>query len=73
YRMSASHQEAQKIILTKEEEMVHTAIQYDYAMSTEEIAMQTNLDVRQIALIVLQLTLRGLVKEDSAQRYIRTK
>lgn len=73
YRMSASHQEAQKIILTKEEEMVHTAIQYDYAMSTEEIAMQTNLDVRQIALIVLQLMLRGLVKEDSAQRYIRTK
>ena len=59
--------------MTKEENMVHTALQYDYAMSTEELATKTNLDVRQIALIVLQLTLRGLVKEDSAQRYIRMK
>ena len=53
--------------------MVHTALQYDYAMSTEELAMRTNLDVGQLALIVLQLMLRGLVKEDSAQRYIRIK
>lgn len=73
YRMNGSHTEIEKLSLTKEEDMVHTALQYDYAMSTEELAMKTNLDVRQIALIVLQLTLRGLVKEDSAQRYIRMK
>ena len=65
--------EVEKIPLTKEENMVHTALQYDYAMSTEELAMKTNLDVRRIALIVLQLMLRGLVKEESAQRYIRIK
>ncbi len=73
YQISTTKQEVEKISLTKEEHMVHTALQYDYAMSTEEIAMRTNLDIGQIALIVLQLMLRGLVKEDSAQRYIRIK
>ena len=73
YRISTPRQEVEKISLTKEEDMVHTALQYDYAMSTEELAMKTNLDVRQIALVVLQLTLRGLIKEESAQRYIRMK
>lgn len=73
YQMSIPKQEVEKISLTKEEHMVHTALQYDYAMSTEELAMKTNLDVQNIALVVLQLTLRGLVKEDSAQRYIRIK
>ena len=73
YQMSIPKQEVKKISLTKEEHMVHTALQYDYAMSTEELAMRTNLEVGQLALIVLQLMLRGLVKEDSAQRYIRIK
>lgn len=73
YRISMPKQEVEKISLTKEEDMVHTALQYDYAMSTEEIAMRTNLDVQSIALVVLQLMLRGLVKEESAQRYIRIK
>ncbi len=73
YQMSIPQQEVEKIPLTKEENMVHTALQYDYAMGTEELAMETNLDVRQIALVVLQLMLRGLVKEESAQRYIRIK
>lgn len=73
YQMSLPKQEVKKISLTKEEHMVHTALQYDYAMSTEELAMRTNLEVGQLALIVLQLMLRGLVKEDSAQRYIRIK
>lgn len=63
----------ENLLLTNEEEIVHTALQYDYAMSTEELANKTGLDVSRIAMAVLQLTLRGLVKEDSAQRYIRTK
>lgn len=73
YRISPSMPIIENLLLTNEEEIVHTALQYDYAMSTEELANETGLDVSRIAMAVLQLTLRGLVKEESAQRYIRTK
>lgn len=73
YRIVSLEVTIENLLLTNEEEMVHTALQYDYAMSTEELANETGLDVSRIAMAVLQLTLRGLVKEDSAQRYIRTK
>lgn len=73
YRISSSMPIIENLLLTNEEEIVHTALQYDYAMSTEELANETGLDVSRIAMAVLQLTLRGLVKEESAQRYIRTK
>lgn len=73
YRIAPSKPIIENLLLTNEEEIVHTALQYDYAMSTEELANETGLDVSSIAMAVLQLTLRGLVKEESAQRYIRMK
>lgn len=73
YRIAPVEVAIENLLLTNDEEIVHTALQYDYAMSTEELANETGLDVSAIAMAVLQLTLRGLIKEESSQRYIRMK
>lgn len=58
-------------VLTAEELAVYKVLNSVLPLSIDEIIIKTKNDVSQIAVVLLQLQLRGLVKESSSRCYVR--
>lgn len=57
--------------LSAEEERVYRVLQDEEALSLDEIILKVRSDVAYVAFILLQLKLRGLVREDTPHSYVR--
>jgi len=60
-----------KLILSKDEAVVYAALSPDVPLSIDEIICKLRSDVSNITFILLQLELRGLVKEYAPHSYIQ--
>lgn len=63
--------EKNKLALSKEEAAVYEVLSFDKALSVDEIIYKLRSDVSNIAFILLQMELRGVVKEFTPHCYVR--
>lgn len=57
--------------MNKEEQLIYECLSMEEAKSVDEIIYQLRIDVSNIAFILLQMKLKGLIKETSPNFYIR--
>lgn len=58
-------------VMTAEEEGIMQLLNYETSQSLEEITIKSTLEASRLTYILLQLELKGLVAQQSGQRYIR--
>ena len=71
YTMQYSSNKKNMVSLSDEEETVYQVLREDKPLTIEEIILKTRSDVSNVAFVVLQLELRGLIKEYAPHRYVR--
>lgn len=59
------------LVLSKEEQIIYDNLSFDEPKSADEIIYKLRMDVSNIAFILLQMKLKGLIKETSPNFYIR--
>jgi DNA processing protein len=57
--------------LSKDEAAVYSILSWDHPMNVDEIIIKLHGNVANIAFLLLQMQLKGLIKEDSAHCYVR--
>ncbi|MBO6178435.1 MAG: DNA-processing protein DprA [Selenomonadaceae bacterium] len=83
YKINASKEEEKKSAkmkenlppMTAEEKIVYQLLSYKSPLSMDEIliSMPGHIEVQNLSMILLQLTMKGIVKEDGAQKYLRVE
>lgn len=71
YNIAAAKKESKNIELTTEEAMVYEVLTYENPLGIEDIVMRTKLGTAEIAYILLQFELRGLVTVHNGGSYLR--
>ena len=83
YKLNGTKEEEKKLStikenlppMTPEEKIVYQLLSYKSPLSMDEIliSMPGHIELQNLSMTLLQLTMKGIVKEDGAQKYLRVE